>query len=412
MMAPEVEGRERPRAADGTYTKRRTPGGPAGFELDVADLIDDHARECGGELSFAALRARWVSRAFTFVHSARLPELLEGEYVQMLYSCVMARIEDEVAALVERITALYVLYLLYSTQPTSPRVRVYVTPRQMDRVVSLVHELKTLGVSDGLKVLASMADDGAFAVGAVESGRQGNDESGVGGARAGRNRQKRRRTQAVVEVGLSGEGEEGKEEEVDLEELGSDEDGEDKRRRVQAAGSSRTAVDAEARAALEHLRRTRVPESFGQLCRASEAYGAAMKPIMVANNRSLLATTKLHELIRRQLVKFDEKLRAALRPEMLRGSAQGPGGFLPEEEDGAVGSLREGTAVAGLVPVTEVLTARLPLPGMRSLAQTPVFGSMPNISKGVVAGGGANGGEYETARAPFGRLDDSDIDSE
>jgi hypothetical protein len=40
-------------------------------------------------------------------------------------------------------------------------------------------------------------------------------------------------------------------------------------------------VEAASRAALEHLRRTRVPDSFAQLSKASEAYGTAMGAVLV-----------------------------------------------------------------------------------------------------------------------------------
>ena len=123
----------RARTQEGQFLKTQVDV-PPGFELDISDLIDDHVRGCGGDLSFARFRERWVQRSFAFIHHARLPELLEGEYVQMLFTAAVARVVRPSVPLVERISAAYALFLLYRTQQATPRVRVYVTPRQMDRM--------------------------------------------------------------------------------------------------------------------------------------------------------------------------------------------------------------------------------------------------------------------------------------
>ena len=106
----------------------------SGFESDLADLIDDHVRACGGDLSFDAFRARWQSRSFSFVHNARLVELLEGEYAQMLFSATMPYLAPDAGPTVRRIAALYALHLLYHTQQLTPRARclLYTSPSPRD----------------------------------------------------------------------------------------------------------------------------------------------------------------------------------------------------------------------------------------------------------------------------------------
>ena len=54
--------------------------GAFAIDLDVRDLIDEHVRGCGGDLSFAAFKASWISRSFSLVHNARLLGRLEGEH--------------------------------------------------------------------------------------------------------------------------------------------------------------------------------------------------------------------------------------------------------------------------------------------------------------------------------------------
>ena len=140
----------------------------SGFESDLADLIDDHVRACGGDLSFDAFRARWQSRSFSFVHNARLVELLEGEYAQMLFSATMPYLAPDAGPTVRRIAALYALHLLYHTQQLAPRARVYVTPRDVRRLAQLVETCVEMGAADAVRAAKELVDDHAFAVGASD----------------------------------------------------------------------------------------------------------------------------------------------------------------------------------------------------------------------------------------------------
>ena len=485
--------RAQARLRDGTFIDPRASDVPPGFELDIADLIDDHVRECGGDLSFAAFKARWVARSFSFVHNARFPELLEGEYVQMLYSAAMARLVRDAAPLVERVAGAYTLFLLYRTQQAVPRVRVYTTARQLGRVLALVRELKAVRVVDGVHILREMADDRAFAVGAVETLMQGERESdggvGVGSERRPetekehpKRRSKRKRKRGGTTHGLSGGeddqdgddglgfsdcGEDSREEveeedeeegdEVDIEDagqgmrlgaslVGREERGSNPATEPPSPPGPQTwslprlqaQVEAASQMALEHLRRTRVPESFAQLSKASEAYGAAMGPVMSTRPGKgtsgaviaprLPTTTQMHELIKRQLVKYDGRLRAALRPEMEHQHLPGAPSMstAPIAVSARGGTTEHRTLSQHAIP-------HLP-PGSRSLSQTPTFGSMPTLlgalggsrGHGECRGGGGDGGSGDGGGGgrgsrggvggggdgrTIGRLDDSDDDS-
>ena len=205
----------------------------------------------------------------------------------------------------------------------------------------------------------------------------------------------------------------------------------------------RARVLAASRAALEHLRRTRVPESFARLSEDSARYGDAVRPVMRAQRagapfapRRAPTTTEMHELVRRQLVKYDAKLRAALRP--ASASAPAPRGMtaaeaaaaaLAAEDDSDFGRrpresrlrvhYRRRRGGGRAKHTTRTTTTRTTTTasaaagvGARRLADAPKFGSMPKFpgaprgDEGFVAGarsrlGGGGGRGRSVGR--FGR---------
>ena len=410
----------------------------SGFDLDLADLLDDHVRECAGDLSFAPFKARWIARSFSLAHRARLVEHLEGEHVQSLFSSALPHLAPLAGPLVRRVAALYALYLLYRTQQLVPPARVYVTPRQTSHLVALASQLKAAAAADALKAIREMFDDDAFVLGVSDAPREEALEDELARADARRAEEETETNDAAPREGNDDEENEN-ENENDDDDDEVDTTAEELRARVRAAS----------RAALEHLRRTRVPESFARLSEDSARYGDAVRPVMRARRagagagvassapRRAPTTTEMHELVRRQLVKYDGKLRAALRPES--ASAPAPRGMtaaeaaaaaLAADEDDSDGDLahlgfgftrgddaeanaRNTTRTTKTMTKTMTMTnaAALPAAGARRLVDAPKFGSMPKFpgapreDEGVVAGarsrlGGATGA--------VGRLDDSD----
>ena len=240
----------------------------SGFDLDLADLLDDHVRECAGDLSFAPFKARWIARSFSLAHRARLVEQLEGEHVQSLFSAALPHLAPLAGPLVRRISALYALYLLYRTQQLVPPARVYVTPRQTSHLVALASQLKAAAAADALKAIRELFDDDAFVIGVSDAPREEALEDELARADA-------RRAEEETETNDTGHaaGEFETREEND-ETDGDEEDA--------TAEELRARVLAASRAALEHLRRTRVPESFARLTEDSARYGDAVRPVISA----------------------------------------------------------------------------------------------------------------------------------
>lgn len=378
--------------------------GAFAIDLDVRDLIDEHVRGCGGDLSFAAFKASWISRSFSLVHNARLLGRLEGEHAQMLFSAALPHVAPSSGPDVRRVAALYALYLLYHTQPLMPPARVYITPRQARHLADLAEAAKRVGAKDALEALRALVDDGAFAIGAAESPREDELEETLQRAergeietatresgervrkKGGENRRRRGGSTAAAEgVGSDKLGASRQRDAVSDE--GADAD--------DPTTSAQCRVEEASRAALEHLRKTRVPESFARLSEDAAAYGDAMRAVMTAGGggrgRATTAaraptTSEMHELVRKQLVKYDGKLRAALRPET-RFSAH-PRALTAAE---AVAE----AADADEIPTQTRTLARLEpsgapaaprVPGWRTLAEATTFGSMPKLPGSAAAG--------------------------
>ena len=388
----------------------------SGFESDLADLIDDHVRACGGDLSFDAFRARWQSRSFSFVHNARLVELLEGEYAQMLFSATMPYLAPDAGPTVRRIAALYALHLLYHTQQLAPRARVYVTPRDVRRLAQLVETCVEMGAADAVRAAKELVDDHAFAVGVSDRTREEALDDAIAAAEATADASSERPKKRKAEGTHTRDAVRGAFDRTafpaafPFPDDDDDDDDDDEARRnaggvsdeeARAAGETenpaealRARVAAASRGALEHLRATRVPGSFQALAEDSTRYGACMAALTRRgeghkgnarrgetsgdkSGRAETRTAEMHELVRRQVVKYDSKLRAALRPEtaeprhphhdgldVLDPSANAATG-LGEGPSG--GDARSGPGLAA--------------PAARPLRDAPRFGSMPDFQR-------------------------------
>jgi hypothetical protein len=412
----------------------------SGFESDLADLIDDHVRACGGDLSFDAFKAHWQSRSFSFVHNARLVELLEGEYAQMLFSTTMPYLAPDAGPTVRRIAALYALHLLYHTQQLAPRARVYVTPRDVRRLAQLVETCVAMGAADAVRAAKELVDDQAFAVGVSDATREEALDDAIAEAEARTRttsasaaRQKKRKTaKDAGSDAARGDGDD----DVDRGRVSDDED-------ENPEALLRARVAAASRGALEHLRATRVPGSFQALAEDSTRYGACMAALTRRgeghkgnarrgetsgdkSGRAETRTAEMHELVRRQVVKYDEKLRAALRPETTRDASVIGNQSLMVPRDildmsasapDAAPGVRADASGSGPDLGSERDPRRLGLaaPAARALQDAPRFGSMPDFANpGRFRGDQREEGNRAGARASRlgSRLEESDGESD
>ena len=427
----------------------------SGFESDLADLIDDHVRACGGDLSFDAFRARWQSRSFSFVHNARLVELLEGEYAQMLFSATMPYLAPDAGPTVRRIAALYALHLLYHTQQLAPRARVYVTPRDVRRLAQLVETCVEMGAADAVRAAKELVDDHAFAVGASDRTREEALEDAIAAAEATADASSGRPKKRKAEGTHTRDAVRGAFDRTafpaafPFPDDDDDDDDDDEARRnaggvsdeeARAAGETenpaealRARVAAASRGALEHLRATRVPGSFQALAEDSTKYGACMAALtrrgggsksdeggLLHARRAETRTAEMHELVRRQVVKYDSKLRAALRPEtaeprhphrdvldVLDPSADAADAATGLREGRSGGDARSGPGVH-LGSERDLRRLGLAAPAARPLRDAPRFGSMPDFQRRRGSGFDErtlrSGGRLEGAERASGEL--------
>ena len=104
---------------------------------DVDSLISVHMQKYDGDLSLRAFSRTWTASSFSFIQNARLLESLEGEHEQILYSAALSLITGTTACTSRRFLAIYAIYMLYSTQFSSPRVRVHTSPKEFKQLCEL-----------------------------------------------------------------------------------------------------------------------------------------------------------------------------------------------------------------------------------------------------------------------------------
>jgi hypothetical protein len=199
------------------------------------------------------------------------------------------------------------------------------------------------------------------------------------------------------------------------------------------AEALRARVAAASRGALEHLRATRVPGSFQALAEDSTKYGACMAALtrrgggsksdeggLLHARRAETRTAEMHELVRRQVVKYDSKLRAALRPEtaeprhphrdvldVLDPSADAADAATGLREGRSGGDARSGPGVH-LGSERDLRRLGLAAPAARPLRDAPRFGSMPDFQRRRGSGFDErtlrSGGRLEGAERASGEL--------
>ena len=220
----------------------------------------------------------------------------------------------------------------------------YVTPRDVRRLAQLVETCVEMGAADAVRAVKELVDDHAFAVGASDRTREEALEDAIAAAEAtagaSSGRPKKRKPEGTHTRDAVRGADRTASPRVSLSRDDEDDDDDDEARRARASptkrrrgGETENPAKAPARAsprpagALEHLRATRVPGSFQALAEDSTKYGACMAALTrrgggskseeggLHARRVETRTAEMHELVRRQVVKYDSKLRAALRPE-------------------------------------------------------------------------------------------------
>mmetsp|Transcript_37255 Transcript_37255/g.71430 ORF Transcript_37255/g.71430 Transcript_37255/m.71430 type:complete len:330 (-) Transcript_37255:198-1187(-) len=151
------------------------------FARDLRDLVHDFSISCQDQPEYPAFREVFVARRFALVHHARPSYVDESTYTQHLFSVALA-MASQTSALstasnnrsthelrVIRHVALFALYTLYRTQLPLPRVKIYVSPSDLEQLVKILEEGATCGWPDTTHLIKYLMNEHAFLFGAVPS---------------------------------------------------------------------------------------------------------------------------------------------------------------------------------------------------------------------------------------------------
>jgi hypothetical protein len=135
-----------------------------GAAQDIQELVHAFAQVEGRELSH--MKELWQARRFSFIHEACPKDVTQDFFMQALYSSALGFVVGD-RAIAWKIGGLYVLYMLYETQLTEKRFKIYLSLEELEQLCILVKELKRHDCVVALKVIKFMLQRKVFLYGCV-----------------------------------------------------------------------------------------------------------------------------------------------------------------------------------------------------------------------------------------------------
>lgn len=142
-----------------------------GFQLDIESLLLEYVKK---ELSdFSSFKELWKKRRFSYIHEGCPEYLDEDEYTRCLFVLARRGLDDPndaafaAAPFSAQLASIYALYLLYETQHSETKVKIYVPIDVLARLVEVLKTAKQKGLPDPCAVLHAMWLKNSFLFGAV-----------------------------------------------------------------------------------------------------------------------------------------------------------------------------------------------------------------------------------------------------
>jgi len=124
-----------------------------------------HKYEQHAEISFKSFRQVWKQMKFSKVHQENL-DTDTSEYIHACYYHFLSFLFVE-APLIIRVGVVYGIYLLYFTQPISPKAKLTVTTTVWIPLKTTVDDMKEKRIADGYQCYLKLLEDGAIYFSAV-----------------------------------------------------------------------------------------------------------------------------------------------------------------------------------------------------------------------------------------------------
>jgi hypothetical protein len=281
---------------------------------DVDSLISVHMQKYDGDLSLRAFSRTWTASSFSFIQNARLLESLEGEHEQILYSAALSLITGTTACTSRRFLAIYAIYMLYSTQFSSPRVRVHTSPKEFKQLCELAQAAKKRLIIDVVHVLRLLVNKHAFSIGVYFEKTLDHSVPYRVCKQAGMAFDPPKLATAAQTF------DDDTQAKCLLFEVGE-------QNNFVCNGSSR--LSAVSDDALRYLRQNRIPSTFHDVATTSRAYSSAASFVLNGPQRLIKLNSNtdsrrvdVHNRITRQVIRGDALLRAALRSQNMTQNSQ------------------------------------------------------------------------------------------
>mmetsp|Transcript_16531 Transcript_16531/g.35932 ORF Transcript_16531/g.35932 Transcript_16531/m.35932 type:complete len:302 (-) Transcript_16531:249-1154(-) len=142
------------------------------FEVDLQNLLQTFIEQVGSTC-FQEFKKLWIERHFSLIHQGRPPNLGVKEYTQLLYNFSQRFLHEEThdavraSPFVARHAVLYTLYLLHETQPSDPKVKIYLPQASLQILVQVLSEARARRELQGAAVMRKLLSGHAFFHGAV-----------------------------------------------------------------------------------------------------------------------------------------------------------------------------------------------------------------------------------------------------
>eukprot|EP00026_Physarum_polycephalum_P015603 Phypoly_transcript_16322.p1 GENE.Phypoly_transcript_16322~~Phypoly_transcript_16322.p1 ORF type:complete len:268 (+),score=39.51 Phypoly_transcript_16322:37-804(+) len=133
------------------------------YATDIKKLM--HKYEQQGDISFKSFRQLWKQLKLSRVHQENV-ESDSAEYIHACFYHFLSFLFVE-APLIVRVGVVYGIYLLYFTQPLSPKAKLTVTTTVWVPFKAVIDDMKTSRIADGYQCYRKLLDDGAIYFSAV-----------------------------------------------------------------------------------------------------------------------------------------------------------------------------------------------------------------------------------------------------
>ncbi|KAH3767365.1 snRNA-activating protein complex subunit 1 [Pelomyxa schiedti] len=129
------------------------------YNNDVHRLLSEY--HSVGVVSFGAFRDAWRKLQFSQIHMATFKDQVLHDFYQTLYHIFLSHLFVKQPFSI-RVGIMYGLFLLFETQPNSPKIKIFLSLPIWQQLVNLYEEIRTARIADAFKIFHTLKQERAF----------------------------------------------------------------------------------------------------------------------------------------------------------------------------------------------------------------------------------------------------------